>query len=143
MTEIEIFRNFRKFWPKIELFVKVWPKSKFLKNLNQNRNIRQFWRKSKFFPKFQQKRNLTKIEIFHKFDQNRNFSKKFLKSTFWKSSKIFTEIEICFDNLSKNVIFENSSKIEIFRNFRRNRKFWKIWPKSKFFENFTKIVIFQ
>ena len=50
----------------------------------------------------------TRSKFFEKFDENRNFSKILLKSTFF----------------------------EIFEKFQQNRNLSKIWPKSKFFELF-------
>ena len=50
-------------------------------------------------------RNLTKLEIVQKFDQNRNFAK------FWKISKF------CVDFEQNRKFFRNSTKIESFLKF--------------------------
>ena len=128
MTKIDIFRNFRTFSLKSHFFrnfdFKFW--------LWKNRN---FWKLS------------TAIEMFRKFDQNRNFQ-NFLK--FWLIpnffSKIWPKLKF-FENYDQNRnFFENFTKIEIFRNFRKfwlrsiffrkfdqNRNFSKIWPKTEIF----------
>ena len=106
--------------------------------------------------------NKTKIEIFRKFDLNRNFSNFWVKSDEQnrKFFKIFTEIKFFskisqktkfFENLDQNRnfskfskksnLFESVTKLAIFPKFYQNRNFFmKIWPKSKFFE---KIEIFR
>ena len=86
-------------------------------------------------------KNLTKIEIFDNFDENRNFFGNLNKN------EILTKIE--FSQIwPKSKIFEIFKKIEIFRTFDQNRNFskfskkieifCKFWPKSKFLENFGK-----
>ena len=74
-----------------------------------------------FFSKFSKK-----IEIFRKFDQNRNCYENLTKI------EIFLEI---FENFQQNRNFYNSSKIELF---------WKIWLKSNFLRKFgPKFEIFR
>ena len=117
LTEIEILRNFRKFckkskfsenFTKIEFFFynfsKVWIKSKFFVNCEQN------WG---FFLKFDQNRivyqNLTKIEIFLNF------------LNFWK---ILTRMDIFGQNLRKISIFSKISKKFAFGPKNKKIRFW-------------------
>ena len=108
---------------QIEIFSKIWPKSKFFEISKKNRiltkvvtkieNFRKLWPQSNLKKKFNQKRNiskfskiLTKIGTFiRKFDQNLNFT-KFSKK--------------------KSIFFENFTKIESL----------EIFEKSKFLVNF-------
>ena len=99
-SEVEIFlkfdqnRKFSKFLKFCEIcdhnrnFLKIWLKSNFFEIL-EKKSIRKFWpAKKEIFEKF------SKIEIFRKFDQNRNFS------IFWKEkSKILEKFD--YGQLSK------------------------------------------
>ena len=89
---------------EIEIFRKFWPNSKFSPILTNFSEI------------------LSKIYIFHNFDQNRGLS------------KIFTKIEI-FKDFEQNRYFSKIlTKIRIFPKFAFFRKFWQ---KSGFFESLT------
>ena len=135
---------------------KIWPKSKFFENYDQIRNFfENFDQNPKFFQKFGQNWNffeklikieIEKIEIFRKFDSNRN-----LKNP--NFSKILTKIELFFSKMwPKSNFFEILTKIEFFSNiwpiskffekFHQNRNFRKFQQNRKFFENLIKIGIF-
>ena len=152
MTKIEIFLGisekfqiFRKFWQKLNFFFenvtnievssKIWPKSKFFENYDQNRKFSKILTKTKFF-KILTKiaiffENLTKIENFRNIRKKRNFSKIWLKSTFFDIFPNFDQNRFFFRKFDQNRnFFEHSTKIEIL-------------TKSKFPENLTKIEIFR
>ena len=101
-------------------------------NLTKN-VLSKIWPKSKFFE------ILTKIEIFRKFDQNRNCS-KFSRNSLKILSKLlilgnFRKIEL----KSKSKFFENLTKIDIlrnFRNFQKHRKCSKFLNKIEIFGKF-------
>ena len=155
-NEIEIFENF----DIIKIFLKIFrPKSRFSTfwQISINRDFRQFpkvskiWPKSWFFPNFDQNGNVSKISnkmgIFSKyrinswflkhFDQNRDFRK------YRDFSKISSKTKICYKfrpksrfsrKFDQNRDFrEISTKIEIFAHFDLNWDFQKISTKIEIF----------
>ena len=170
---MEIFQNFLPISNCFENLTKIetLKKSKFFKNLDQNRNFAKIftkiWQKAKFskkknlnfsnirtnrkFSKFSKKidRNfwkiLTKIENFRNFDQN-FFSKMWLKSKFFKNLteiEIFEKIEIFRKFSPKSKYFENLTKSRFCENFWLKSKLFEICEKLEMFESLTKIEIFR
>ena len=81
------------------------------------------------------------MEIFRKFDQNRNCSKFSNKS---KIVQNFDKKSKSFDILTKIDFFsKNFTNIDIFRKFWQKSKFSKIWPKSKFSKIWPKSKFFE
>ena len=123
---------FSKVSPKLNPS-KIWPKSKFFENYHRIRNFSRILTKIEFFfKKFDQNWNffeklikieIEKIEIFRKFDSNRNCSKIF------PQAEIFRKLDL---NRHFSIFFQILTKTEFFS---------KIWQKAKFFEHSTKIEI--
>ena len=162
------------FWPKllffeilteIEIFKICDQNQCFPKNIDWNRNFRNFWPKSKILTKnkiseiFDRNLNFSKIltiiEIFKSFDRNRNFSKILTEIVNFEIiernrnfSKTFTAIVIFEFFLPNSNFFENFDPKQDFQNFWQKLKFFKnfdrdwdirnFWPKSKLFQNFDR-----
>ena len=125
----------------MEIFSKIWPKSKIFRKFDPNRNSKFHF--IEIFPNFRKKSKfseiLTKIEIFRKFDQIETRSK------FPKQSKFFRN---CHLNWNFSKILPRSTLFEIFnqieKNFRKNRNFSENFAqKSKILVNLPQIEIFR
>ena len=126
-------QNRKKIWPKSKFFRnltkigifrnfrKFWPKWKFFVNFHQNPNFSKMWPESKFFENF----FCNKIEIFVNFDQNRNFSK------IWPKSKFF-------ENFNQIEIFRKFPKSKFFEIFEKNRNFFQNFDQNRNFSKFSK-----
>ena len=118
---------------QIEMFQRLWPKSRFSKTFDKNLDFHKFPPQSRIFDNFYQNQVfstiLTKFQIFRQFSPksifpNQHFSIILTKSRF---SEILRKIEVFFKNLTK---------INIFFSFVQNRQFGKFWPKSRIFDHF-------
>ena len=117
---MNIFSKLRlisKFCKKNQIF------SKFLINLKFSEIFGNFDQNRIFFG------NLTKLVIFRKFYQTRNFS------NFWKKSQFFR----IFDWYRN--FFKNLTNTEIFWKFRTKSKFCEILTKCQIFGNCSKICL--
>ena len=140
---------------KIEIFLKISPKSKFWK-IWQNGNFSKILLKSKFFEIFEEMEvfkkiwpkwnfflgKLPKMENIWKFGWKSKFIENFTKiENMTKNSilyKIFVFFFENFGNLTKFEILENLTKIKnriFFRNIDLNRNFSKILTKIEILEN--------
>ena len=117
----EIFKTieiFRKFGSKSIFFFENLTKIKFFLNLQKNRNITE------------------------NSDQNRIFSKVWLKSKFSKKQNCFkswTKILFFFKSFTKSIFFGIFEKDRnFFENLDQNQNFWK-FDSSKFFDIFENL----
>ena len=131
--KFERSQDFSKLRKIIEIFRKFWPSVRFFKNSVIRQDFLKFFTKIVIFKIFWQIKisyNLTKIEIFENFDQNRCFF------------KVLTKIN-SFENFDKHRDFSNkNSKVEIFPGISNKFEiFHKISEKIVIFRQFSSIKI--